>query len=248
MALLEARNISHAYRRFPGRRRTSLSGVDLALDAGQCLGLVGPNGSGKSTLLRILAGLAVPATGTVGVSGHAAGSRAARRATAFVPESLRWPPQLTVLAALRELAALATWRQLLPRIDRVARVAGIQDLLNRRLGSLSMGQARRVVMAQALLDDASLMLLDEPFSSLDSLVIHDLCEELQRRKQAGAAVVISSHRVEDLARLADRILVLRGGRVVAEGSCEELLAGSGRRSGLVDLLGETSPASGSPLP
>ena len=237
MALLQARNLSHAYRRFPGRRHTSLAGVDLVLDGGQCLGLVGPNGSGKSTLLRILAGLAVPATGTVGVAGHPAGSRAARAATSFVPESLRWPPQLTVLGALRELAALGTWRDLPGRIERVAQVAGIADLLDRRLGTLSLGQARRVVVAQALIDDAPLLLLDEPFSALDSLVIHDLTAELQRRKAAGAALVISSHRLEDIAALADRILVLRAGRVVADGPAADLLAGADRRAGLQALLG-----------
>ena len=144
-----------------------------------------------------------------------------------------------MLGALRELAALATWKDLPGRIDRVARVAGLADLLDRRLGTLSLGQARRVVVAQALLDELPLLLLDEPFSGLDSLVIHDLSEELARRKAAGAALVISSHRLEDIARLADRILVLRAGRVVGDGPAARLLAGADERAGLQALLGES---------
>ncbi len=237
MALLVARKLSHAYRRFPGHRLTSLVGVDVEVSGGECLGLVGPNGSGKSTLLRILAGLALPRTGEVAVAGHAVGSRAARAATGYVPETLRWPAHLTVLGALRELAALTSLKGIHDRIGRVAGLTGISDLLDRRFSTLSMGQARRVVLAQALLDDPPLLLLDEPFSALDSLVIHDLTEDLKQRREAGAAIVLTSHRIEDIASLCTHLTVLREGRVVRTGTAEALLADARGRDGLVQLLG-----------
>jgi len=237
MPLLEARLIGHDYLRFPARRLVSLHGVDLVVERGECWGLIGPNGSGKSTLLRIAAGLAEPRSGAVTVCGERAGSRAAHRRVGFVPEAVRWPAALRVVDVLLELASLSSLGGAGARVDRVVRLAGLQDLLTRRLGTLSLGQARRVVLAQALLDDPDLLLLDEPFSGLDSLVIMDLREHLRARLAAGAGVVLASHRLEDFTGLATHVLVLRAGRVVAAGPAAQVLAGSDAREGLSALLG-----------
>ncbi|HTE06990.1 MAG TPA: ATP-binding cassette domain-containing protein, partial [Planctomycetota bacterium] len=105
------------------------------------------------------------------------------------------------------------------------------------LGTLSLGQARRVVLAQALLDEPDLLLLDEPFSGLDSLVIMDLREHLRARLAAGAGIVLASHRLEDFTDLATHVLVLRAGRVAGAGPAAEMLAGSEARAGLSALLG-----------
>jgi ABC-type multidrug transport system ATPase subunit len=244
MPLLDARQIGHSYRRFPGRRLISLHGVDLVVEPGECWGLVGPNGSGKSTLLRIAAGLAEPQAGSVTVCGERATSRAAHRHVGFAPESVRWPAALSVADALFELASLRALRGAVARVERVTALTGLRELLSRRLGTLSFGQARRVVLAQALLDDPDLLLLDEPLSGLDSLVILDLREHLRARLAAGAGVVLASHRLEDLSGLCTHVLVLRAGRVVRAGPAAEVLADAGGRAGLAALLGE--PAAGAP--
>lgn len=238
MSVLVARQVSHAYRRPPGRLVPSLTGVDLRVEPGQCWGLVGPNGSGKSTLLRVCAGLAAPRVGEVSVLGHAAGTRGARSATGYVPESVTWPRALSVNDALCELAGLSSGRSMVARVDRVARLLGIESILGRRFGSLSLGQARRVVLAQALLDDPPLLLFDEAFSGLDSLVLRDLREDLALRLAGGAGLVLATHRLEDLAGLATHILVLREGRSVRTGLADEVLAESGARTGLLALLGD----------
>ncbi len=240
MALLSATRLSHAYRRAWQRRALSLVDVDLSLSAGQCWGLLGPNGSGKSTLLRVLAGLATPLTGSVTVLDQAAGTRAARRLTGYVPETMQWPAALTVNDVLIELAAMATMRDIVGRVDRVAELLGLSDLLGRRLGSLSLGQSRRVVIAQALLDDPPVLLLDEPFGALDSLVLHRLRADLGLRLTAGAGIVLASHRVDDLARLCSHIMVLRDGRVAAVGPADDVLADAGSEAGLAALLGSAS--------
>ncbi|MGQ0551771.1 MAG: ATP-binding cassette domain-containing protein [Planctomycetota bacterium] len=237
MSLLELRSIVHGYRRFPGRRVPSLQGVDLSVEAGECWGLIGPNGSGKSSLLRIAAGLATPSAGEVRIAGAPAGSRSARRAVGYAPENLRWPARLSVAAVLAELAAVSAAPQSTARLERAAELCGLTPLLGRRLGTLSFGQSRRVVLAQALLDEPALLLLDEPFSGLDSLVLHDLREELLRRRAAGVALVIASHRVEELAGLCTHALVLREGRVLRSGPAAEVLPQALGRAELLALLG-----------
>ena len=235
--LLQAVAVEHGYRRFPGRRVPSLRGVSLSVEPGQCWGLIGPNGSGKSTLLRLAAGLAEPARGELRVRGVRAGRAAARAAIGYAPESVRWPPALTVAGALHELAAITGLRGSLERVGRAARITGLEGLLDRRLGSLSQGQARRAVLAQALLDEPPLLLLDEPFASLDSLVILDVREHLLQRLAQGAGVVLASHRLEDFTGLATHVLVLRDGVAVRSGEAGEVLAAAQGREALASLLG-----------
>ncbi len=236
MLLLDVRAVSHAYRRLPLRAVPSLRGVSLAVERGQCWGLLGPNGSGKSTLLRVAAGLLEPAGGQVLVDGQRAGSRAARALSGYAPDEVRWPRGLSVAQALHELSALAGLSGSIARVETAARLTGLAPLLGRRLGTLSHGQGRRVVLAQALLGDPLLLLLDEPFSGLDSLVLHDVRRHLRARLAAGAALVLASHRLEDFAELCTHVLLLRDGQVVRAGPAAEVLAGADRREGLAALL------------
>jgi ABC-type multidrug transport system ATPase subunit len=239
MSLLVAKAVTHAYRRGFSRRHPSLVDVDLVVRPGECWGLLGPNGSGKSTLLRILAGVSTPLAGTVSILDRPAGSRDARSAVGWVPEAIGWPRSLTVNDALTELASLSSARQIVGRVDRVASLLGLAPLLGRRLGSLSYGQSRRVVLAQALLDDPPLLLFDEAFSGLDSLVLHRLKEDLGLRLVGGAGIVLATHRVEDLMQLATHAMVLREGRVVAAGPADEVLADADHPAGLAALLGSS---------
>ncbi len=236
MSLLTARQITHAYRRTWGRAQPTLSGVDLDVAPGECWGVIGPNGSGKSTLLRILAGLSTPLAGEVVVAGAPAGSRRARESCGYAPEVIRWPEVMRVQDALGELAALSTVHGISVRVERVMRLLGLEELSGRRLGTLSLGQARRVVIAQALLDDPPLLILDEAFSGLDSLVVHDLRDDLRLRLAGGAGLVMATHRLEDLVGLATHVIVLHGGRVIRRGLADEVLQGLGGRESLASFL------------
>ena len=238
MELLAARRITHAYRRPLGRGRPCLVDVDLTVAPGQCWGLLGPNGSGKSTLLRVLAGLCAPLAGEAVVGGAPVGSRSARASTGYVPEAVELPPRLSVQDVLGELAALSSAGDIVGRVDRVSELLGLVPLLRRRLGTLSGGQRRRVALAQALLDDPAVLLLDEAFSGLDSLVLHEVREDLRLRLVGGAGVVLATHRVEDLEGLATHVLLLREGRVVQRGEAAELLPALRGHDGLRAALGE----------
>ena len=237
MSLLDVRAVAHGYRRLPLRRVPSLRGVDLVVQRGECWGLLGPNGSGKSTLLRVAAGLIEPSAGLALVDGHRAGTRAARALIGYAPDEVRWPRGLNVVSALHELAALSSVRGALQRVESVANLLGLMPLLGRRLGTLSHGQGRRVVLAQALLGDPALLLLDEPFSGLDSLVLHDVRRHLGDRLAQGAGIVLASHRLDDFEALASHVLVLRDGEVKRSGPAAEVLAGAEAREGLDALLG-----------
>ncbi|RKY17194.1 MAG: hypothetical protein DRQ55_16365 [Planctomycetota bacterium] len=237
MTLLVAKAITHAYRRGFSRRHPSLVDVDLTVRPGECWGLLGANGSGKSTLLRILAGVSLPLAGEVSLLDHPAGSRAARSALGWVPEAVGWPRALTVRDVLMELASLSSSREIMARVLRVAQLLELEPLLGRRLGSLSYGQSRRVVLGQALLDDPPLLLLDEAFSGLDSLVLHRLRDDLALRLAGGAGVLLATHRVEDLHGLATHVAVLRDGRLCQSGPADELLAQAATPAGLEQLLG-----------
>lgn len=236
MSLLTARQITHAYRRILGRASPTLLDVDLEVGPGECWGLVGPNGSGKSTLLRILAGVTSPLSGVATVSGAPVGSHRARAACGYAPESIDWPAAMRVQDALGELAALSSVRGVMGRVERVTALLGLAEILPRRFGTLSLGQARRVVIAQALLDDPQLILLDEAFSGLDSLVLHDLLEDLHLRLAGGVGIVLATHRLEDLVGLATHVVVLQGGRVVRHGLAEDILDGLSGRDSLAGLL------------
>jgi ABC-type multidrug transport system ATPase subunit len=218
---------------FPGPfglgRREVLHGVDLELAPGAMLGLVGPNGSGKTTLLRAIAGLERTHGGTLEVLGGAPADAAVRRRLGFLSEVSPFPPELSGRAALDLLAAL----QGIARADRRRRVGawlermGLADAARRPLGRYSKGMLRRFGLAQALLHEPDLVLLDEPTAGLDAQGFGVFDELLARCRARGASTVIASHVLQDLQAHCDEIVVLHEGRVAAAGQPQEILRGEG---------------------
>ncbi|GEK21018.1 ABC transporter ATP-binding protein [Cellulomonas xylanilytica] len=209
MTTLEARGL---VRRFG--EVTAVDGVDLDVAAGQVHALVGLNGSGKTTLLRMLAGVLRPDAGVLRLRSGAEPSGAVIGHLIDVPAAYA---ELTVEQNLSSAALLrAVPRALVPRaVSRAATALGIADLLTRRAGGLSLGNRQRLGLAAALVHDPQLLVLDEPTNGLDPagvLVVRRLVVE--RARTAGCAVLVSSHHLDELARIADRITVLHRGRVV----------------------------------
>jgi len=229
-----ALRLSGLEKTFPGAfgrgRRAVLRGIDLELGRGELLGLVGPNGSGKTTLLRVVAGLERPSAGELRVLGGTPAESAVRRRLGFLSELSPFPPELSAAAALDLCAAL----QGLPRGERrrragawLARV-GLAAEARRPLGRFSKGMLRRFGLAQALLHEPDLVLLDEPAAGLDALGVGLLSELLAEARARGAAVLLSSHLVADALEDADQLCVLVDGRVAARGAPEALVGASGR--------------------
>jgi ABC-type multidrug transport system ATPase subunit len=201
-------------------RVVALAGLDLVAEAGRVTGLVGPNGAGKTTTLRLAAGLVRPCRGEVRVGDVEPARRptAARRLLGFLPDRPALPPHLsaremiTLRARLYGISgAVAT-----SRLAEVAAELRIEPLLDRFLSALSHGQAQRVALAAVLLPEPPLLLVDEPMTALDLDAQIRVREVLRSRAERGAAVVLTTHTVDHVAALADRVVHLRDGRVSAE--------------------------------
>ncbi len=203
----------------------AVESVTLRLAPGQVLGLLGPNGSGKSTTLKMLAGLLVSTAGECRIFGHPAGSNAARALIGYLPESPRFSPHLTGSEFLHYCAGLSSLDDstATKRVNEVLEWSGLGQYAGQRLAIYSKGMLQRLGLAQAILHDPPLVLLDEPAGGLDPggrLALNRLIRNLAAR---GKAVVFSSHLLAQAEELCDRLAILGRGRLLVEGTPAELL-------------------------
>lgn len=203
-----------------GRSVRAVADLSLRLAPGQVLGLLGPNGSGKSTTLKALAGLLEPTAGQCLVCGHAAGSDAARALVGYLPESPVFAPHLAGREFLAYCAGLSAVGA--GCVAGVLAWSGLADAAERRLSTYSRGMIQRIGLAQAVLHDPAVVLLDEPAGGLDPegrLCLGRLIRDLADR---GKAVVFSSHLLAQAEELCDQIAILGRGRLLAAGTPAEL--------------------------
>lgn len=204
-----------------------LAPLALEVAAGEVVALVGPNGAGKSTTLRALAGVIRPTGGRAWIDGHdvVAEPAAARRAMGYLSQR-SGVPLSTVVGDLAALVAAV--RQVPPAqaLEAVA-AAGLNDRLDAPLAELSGGQRQRLMLALATLGLVHALLLDEPGISLDTDGAEEVREAIRAARERGTAVLFASHHLSEVAALADRIVVLVQGRVVAQGSLAQLAAAAG---------------------
>jgi ABC-2 type transport system ATP-binding protein len=205
---LQIRDVRHRYGAV-----TALGGVDLAVGAGECVALLGPNGAGKTTLVGLATGLLAPQQGTVRVCGHDPRRAATRRHLGVVQQSMGFPSTLRVGELVRGAAVRAGRSR--GAAGPVLAEVGITDLGGRRAGKLSGGQQQRVALAMALVGDPDLLLLDEPTVGLDVVARQAFWRTIAARRDGGAGVLLTTHVVEEAAAVADRVVVLHRGRVVA---------------------------------
>ena len=227
-ALLEGRGVAHVY---PGDVR-ALDGVDVLVREGELLVVIGPNGSGKSTLLRALAGLLVPTRGDVRAGGdpvRALDPRERARRVAVVPQYLPALPEVSVeaFALGGRYAWLRPWRgpdaRDLEHVRAALESCDALDLAARDMRELSGGQRQRVLVARALAQEARAVLVDEPTSSLDPEHQVRTFELLAQLACDGRGALVVTHDLNLASQFADRVALLDGGRVVAEGRVAEVL-------------------------
>lgn len=223
---VELDDFAKSYRRsWTGQRACAVQAVSLRLAPGQVLGLLGPNGSGKSTLLKALAGLIRPTAGRCLVGGHPAGSDAARALTGYLSESPRLATHQTGREFLAYCAGLSAMKPglIVRRLGEVLEWSELGAAADRPLDTYSKGMLQRIGLAQAVLHDPAVVLLDEPASGLDPqgrLALAGLVRGLAGR---GKAVVFSSHLLGQAEGLCDRLALLGQGRILAEGPTRELI-------------------------
>ena len=201
----------------------ALDDASLEVDAGEIVGLVGRNGAGKTTLMRSVMGIIEPDRGTITWNGHPIGE-ADRLRFGYMPEErglyaqMRLLAQVDYFARLHGLDAAAADRAARSWLDRL----GLGERLDEKLIALSHGNQQRVQLAVALVHDPGLLILDEPFAGLDPEAVESLSETLLAQAGEGKAVLFSSHQLELVERVCNRIVVLDRGRVLAAGSLAEL--------------------------
>jgi len=202
-------------------RTVALDRVDLEVRPGEVVGFLGPNGAGKTTLLRVLTGALRPTTGAVAVLGRDPFREvpAARRGLGYLPGDLRLPSHLTARRILELFAAL---RGDGGSSDRDRLVERLEVPLDVPVAALSKGNRQKVGVVQALMSRPSVVLLDEPSSGLDPLAQEVLEDEVRNAAARGAAVLLSSHVLREVEQVADRVVLLRRGEVVASARLDEL--------------------------
>ena len=220
MAALEWTGVTKLFGGHP-----ALSAIDLTVPEGATVGLLGPNGAGKTTALRLLLGFARPSRGSVRLNGLDPQEPAAREGVGHLPERLALPPRTPVRRLLElhgRLAGLAG-AELASEVDAVLEQTGIGDRARDLVGELSKGLAQRVGFAQALLARPRVLLLDEPTSGLDPLGIRDARDWIVAAKARGCTVLVSSHVLSEVEQICDRIAILHGGQIAAQGEMDAVL-------------------------
>jgi len=213
--LLQARNLTKRYGRL-----TALSDVSFSVKPGEVLGLIGPNGSGKTTLFECLGGVLPLDAGSLVQGGRPMTDRERASTLFYLPDSIvPWPSQ-TVRWAIDFTLGFFHGRTHLR--DEVVQRLDINPLLDAAIGSLSMGQRKRALLAIGLLMPQPLLLADEPFDGLDLRQSRDVAQTLRSYASAGRTMFLSIHQIKDAALVCDRFVLLSGGAIRGEGTLDEL--------------------------
>ena len=204
---------------------TAVDGVSLELRGGECLGLLGPNGAGKSTLIRSIVGRVIPDAGRVAVFGSAAGSLDARSALGWVPQELALYPRLTCgenLAAFGRYHGLSGGK-LAESVAWCLGWAALDDRTEDLAKNLSGGMKRRLNMAAGIIHRPRVVLMDEPTVGVDPQSRNRIFEMIEALRDKGAAIIYTTHYMEEAERLCDRVAIIDHGRIIAQGTHKELV-------------------------
>jgi ABC-2 type transport system ATP-binding protein len=209
-----------------GRRVFALRGIEMRVHKGEIFGLLGPNGAGKSTLVKIMMSVVKPTRATGTILGRPIGDKATLARVGYLPENHRFPRYLTGRQTLEFFGALSG----LGRQERRMRAGELLDTVgmttwaDRRISQYSKGMMQRVGLAQAMMNDPSLIVLDEPTDGVDPVGRREIRDVLGRLRAQGVTVFINSHLLSELELFCDRVAILLGGSVVRQGTLDELSA------------------------
>ena len=224
--VIEIRNLSKDYRDFWGRKKVqALKSLSLDVRKGEIFGLLGPNGSGKTTTMKLLLGLLFPTTGDVSIFGQPASNVEKNERIGYLPEEsylyrfLNADETLDFYGRLFDMPANVRRERTQQLIEQV----GLTHARRRQLREYSKGMTRRIGLAQALINDPELIFLDEPTSGLDPLGTREMKDLILRLRDQGKTVVMSSHQLDDVQDVCDRIGILYQGELKELGRVDELL-------------------------
>ena len=210
--------------------KTAVDNVSFIANKGEVLGFLGPNGAGKSTTMKMVVGFLSPTSGTASVCGHdiIRNPLEVKRTVGYLPEGAPAYPDMTPYGFLKFVAAIRGFRgsEKTDRVEHAIKITRIEDVARQPIETLSKGYKRRVGLAQSLIHDPAVLILDEPTDGLDpnqKQVVRDLIKSMASEK----CIVISTHILEEVDAVCTRAMIIASGKVVADGSPEELKSQSG---------------------
>jgi ABC-2 type transport system ATP-binding protein len=218
------------------RRVVALRGLSLDIPAGHVYGLLGPNGSGKSTTLKILLGLVAPSAGTSEIFGVPSLRVSSRIDVGFLPENPYFYKFLTgaeTIAFYGKLCGLSG-QTLRNRVTELLEIVGLTEAGDRRVGSYSKGMLQRIGLAQAMVHDPRLLILDEPTAGVDPAGSREIRDLILRLKARGKTILLTSHLLEQVQEVCDRVGILAKGRLVREGSLDILTGITGQTEYVIE--------------
>lgn len=218
--------LSKTFRDFWGRvKARAVDDIDFEVRRGEVLGLLGPNGSGKSTTVKMLLGLLYPTAGRLTVLGKSPRDVEAKKRIGYLPEETYLCNYLTAMETLDFFGSLfnLSKAERRSRAEQLLDMVGLTHAKNRTVGEFSKGMARRIGLAQAMINDPEFLILDEPTSGLDPIGCREVKDLILTLKKRGKTVLVTSHLLSDVEDVCDRVVILYGGRIRAEGALSELL-------------------------
>lgn len=196
--------------------------LDFFLHSGEVVGLLGPNGAGKSTLIKCIVGLLRPSEGKIHINGHMRGSRAARQTSAYVPEVPQLYDMLTVWQHLQFITGAYEVKQWEEKAEALLKMFEIWDKKDEFTKTLSKGMRQKLSLCCGVVSNAPMIFLDEPMVGLDPKAIKNLKNLIHQLKDEGKTLFISTHLLDPIETVCDRVMVLKQGKIIAQGSLEDL--------------------------
>jgi ABC-2 type transport system ATP-binding protein len=205
---------------------TAVRDLSLTVEAGHVYGLLGPNGSGKSTTMKIVLGLVTPTSGRTFIFGKDSRDVESREAVGFLPENPYFYKFLTGEETLHFYGKLCglSGKLLRDRANELLALVGLEDARDRRVGGYSKGMLQRIGLAQALVQEPRLLVLDEPTAGVDPTGSHDIRDLILKFKQRGITVLLCSHLLSQVQEICDRIGIMHRGSLIREGQLDDLIA------------------------
>lgn len=202
----------------------ALQGVSISVNRGEIYSLLGPNGAGKTTFIKCLLGIVFPTSGSGYLLGHPLGATKAKERIGYLPESHRYPLHLTGEQALSYFGKLSGIDNpaLANRIEESLRMVGMNDWRATKVRKYSKGMMQRIGLAQSLINDPDLIILDEPTDGVDPVGRKEIREVLVRLRNTGKTVFLNSHLLSEVERISDRVAIMQAGKLITEGSVQAL--------------------------
>jgi len=220
------------------QRVTAVRNLNFEVRPGEVYGLLGPNGSGKSTTLKILLGLVTPNQGRAMIFGKDSRDYHSRAAVGFLPENPYFYKFLTAAETLRFYGNVCGLRgaPLNKRIDELLALVGLEEARDRRIGGFSKGMLQRIGLAQALVQDPLLVVLDEPTAGVDPAGSHQIRDLILDLKKRGKTVLLTSHLLEQVQEICDRVGIMARGEMIREGALEDLVSVKNQTEFIIENL------------